>query len=132
MENVNKQETIMDTANTKETRDRNKKEKNKKRMILVILFLLIFAGISYIQLRGNYLEFKELGEQYTNIFYTNITYKYTIMAINFILLYINIYFTNRGIKKVLKPFFDKEEKPMPGLLNKSLALVISAIVSIVA
>ncbi len=132
MENVNKQETIMDTANTKETRDRNKKEKNKKRMILVILFLLIFAGISYIQLRGNYLEFKELGEQYTNIFYTNITYKYTIMAINFIVLYIIIYFTNRGIKKGLKPFFDKEEKPMPGLLNKSLALVISAIVSIVA
>ena len=101
-------------------------------MILVILFLLIFAGISYIQLRGNYLEFKELGEQYTNIFYTNITYKYTIMAINFIVLYIIIYFTNRGIKKGLKPFFDKEEKPMPGLLNKSLALVISAIVSIVA
>ena len=58
MENANKQETIMDTANTKETRNKNKKDKNKTRMILVILFLLIFVGISYIQLRGNYLEFK--------------------------------------------------------------------------
>lgn len=126
-----KQETIMDTANTKETRNRNKKEKNKTRMILVILFLFVFAGISYIQLRGSYLEYKELGEQYINIFYTNIFYKYTIMAINFVILYFIIYFTNRGIKKGLKLFFEKEDKPMPKLLNKSLALVISAIISIV-
>ena len=126
-----KQETIMDTANTKETRNRNKKEKNKTRMILVILFLLIFVGISYIQLRESFLEYQELGEQYIDIFYTNIIYKYSIMVINFVILYFIIYFTNRGIKKGLKPFFEKENKPMPKLLNKSLALVISAIVSIV-
>lgn len=130
-ENKNKQETIMDTANTKETRNKNKKEKSKTRMILVILFLLIFAGISYIQLRGSFLEYQELGEQYIDIFYTNIIYKYAIMAINFVILYFIIYFTNKGIKKGLKPFFEKENKPMPKLLNKSLALVISAIVSIV-
>lgn len=126
-----KQETIMDTANTKETKNKNKKEKSKTRMILVILFLTIFAGISYIQLRGSYLEYQELGEQYINIFYTNMFYKYTIMAINFVVLYFVIYFTNRGIRKGLKPFFEKEKKPMPKLLNKSLALVISAIASIV-
>ena len=125
-----KQETIMDTANTKETKKRNKKEKSKTRMILVILFLLIFAGISYIQLRGSFLEYRELGEQYIHIYYTNIIYKYSIMAINFVILYFVIYFTNRGIKKGLKPFFEKENKPMPKLLNKSLALVISAMVSI--
>ena len=126
-----KQETIMDTANTKETRNRNKKEKSKTRMILVILFLIVFAGISYIQLRGSYLEYQELGEQYISIFYTNIVYKYLIMVINFVVLYFIIYLTNRGIKKGLKPFFEKEDKPMPKLLNKSLALVIAAIVSIV-
>ncbi len=131
MEDNKKQETIMDTANTKETRQRNKKGKNRTRMMLVIIFLLIFAGISYIQLRGSYLEYRELGEQYIDIFYTNIIYKYSIMAINFVVLYIIIYLTNRGIKKGLKPFFEKEEKPMPKLLNKSLALVISAIVSII-
>ncbi len=130
-EKEEKIETILDTANTKETRNRNKKEKSKTRMILVILFLLIFAGISYIQLRGSFLEYKELGEQYINIFYTNMTYKYSIMAIIFVVLYLMIYFTNRGIKKGLKPFFEKESKPMPKLLNKSLALVISAIVSII-
>lgn len=131
MEENQKQETIMDTANTKETRNRNKKEKNKTRMILVILFIILFASSSYVQLRGNYLEYKELGEQYIDIFYTNIMYRYAIMAINFVILYFVMYFTNKGIKKGLKPFFEKENKPMPKLLNKSLALVISAIVSIV-
>ncbi len=131
MEENKKQETIMDTANTKETRERNKKIKSKTRAMIVIMFLLLFAGISYIQLRGSYLEYAELGEQYINIFYTNIIYRYGIMAINFIALYIIIYFTNRGIKKGLKPFFEKENKKMPKLLNKSLALVISSIVSII-
>ena len=84
-----KQETIMDTANTKETRNRNKKSSNKTRMLLVILFLIIFASISYIQLRGSYLEYLELGQQYTNVFYTNIIYRYTIMGSNFILLYLH-------------------------------------------
>ncbi len=124
-----KQETIQQTANTYETR--NKKGKSKTRMILVILFVLLFLGISYIQLRGSFLEYQELGSQYMDIFYTNNAYKYSIMAINFIVLYFIIYFTNRGIKKGLKPFFEKENKPMPRLLNKSLALIISAIVSIV-
>ena len=126
-----KQETIMDTANTKETRNKNKKEKSKTRMILVILFLLVLAGISYIQLRGSFLEYQELGEQYVSIFYTNMFYRYAIMVINFVVLYFMIYFTNKGIKKGLKPFFEKENKPMPKLLNKSLALVIAAIVSII-
>ncbi len=131
MEENKKQETILDTANTRETRDRNRKGKNRTRMMLVILFLLIFIIISYVQLRASYLEYKELGEQYINIFYTNIIYRYGIMAVNFIFLYIVIYFTNRGIKKGLKPFFEKENKPLPRLLNKSLALIISAIVSII-
>ena len=100
-------------------------------MLLVILFLIIFAIISYVQLRGSYLEYLELGESYTNIFKTNITYRYTIMAVNFVALYVVIYLTNRGIKKGLKPFFEKEEKNMPKLPNKSLALVISAIASFI-
>ena len=127
----NKQETIMDTANTKQTREKNLKRRNRTRIKLVLLFIVIFACVSYIQLRGSFLEYKELGEQYIHIFYTNIIYRYSIMVINFIIIYFVIYFTNRGIKKGLKPFFEKEGKTMPKLLNKSLALVISTIVSIV-
>ncbi len=131
MEQEKRQETIIDTANTKETRNKHKKQKSKTRMILVLLFLFVFVGISYIQLRGSFLEYQELGENYIDIFYTNILYKYAIVLMNFILLYLIIYLTNKGIKKGLKPFFEKENKPMPKLLNKSLALVISSIVSIV-
>lgn len=109
----------------------NKRKKSKTRIILVLLFLLLFAGISYIELRGSYLEYFELGQNYTNIFYTNLTYRYGIMAVNFVILYFILYFTNRGIKKGLKPFFEKEKKEIPKLPNKSLALVISALVSFV-
>lgn len=123
-ENVKKGSTeINEEKTTKEN------PKSKIRMVLVILFILIFAAVSYVQLRGSYLEYLELGESYIDIFNTNLIYRYSIMAVNFVLLFIIIYFTNRGIKKGLKPFFDKENKKMPRLLNKSLALVISIIVS---
>lgn len=118
-------------AKEKASKKDNKKKNSKTRMILVLLFLLVFACISYIQLRGSYLEYLELGEKYTSIFYTNLSYKYGMMAINFVILYFMIYLTNRGIKKGLIPFFEKEEKKMPKLPNKSLALVISAIISII-
>ena len=124
-----KQETIIDTVNTTETKKLRKSQKNRTRMLLVLLFIAIFAVISYVQLRGSYLEYLELGESYTSIFFTNLIFKYSIMAINFVILYFVIYFTNRGIKKGLQPFFEKEKKHMPKLLNKSLALVISAVVS---
>ena len=66
------------------TEETVKNKNSKKRMLLVILFLLIFAIVSYVQLRGSYLEYLELGKSYTNIFKTNITYKYAIMAVNFV------------------------------------------------
>ena len=105
-------------------------KKSKIRMILVIAFILIFAIMSYIQVRGSYLEYLELGENYLDVFYTNLIYRYALMAINFVILFFVIYMTNRGIKKGLKPFFDKEKKEMPKLLNKSISLVISIIISV--
>ena len=86
-----------------------KGKKSKTRMMLVLIFIAVFTTVSYVQLRGSYLQYKEVGENFINIFYTNLTYKYAIMGINFIILYILIYFTNRGIKKGLKPFFEKEK-----------------------
>ena len=131
-ENVQTEVNETNVVETKEIEKENTKKKNSKtRMLLVILFLLIFAAVSYVQLRGSYLEYLELGKEYTNIFKTNMTYRYTIMAVNFVVLYMVIYLTNRGIKKGLKVFFEKENKKMPKLPNKSLALVISAIASFV-
>lgn len=125
-----KQETIMDTANTKETKKINKNQKSKTRRIVVLIFIAVLAIINYVSLRGSYLEYVEMGEQYIKIFETNLIYKYSIMIVNFLILYFILYMVNRGIKKGLKPFFEKEKKEMPRLLNKSLALVISVIISI--
>ena len=59
----NKDNTVekIQEETTKSTSEKNvktdKKKNNKVRMKLVLLFLVIFAAISYISLRGNYLEF---------------------------------------------------------------------------
>lgn len=105
------------------------KKKNKARIFIVLIFIILFAIGTYINLRGTYLQYKELGENYVQAFFTNLSYKYTIFAINLVFLYILIYFTNKGIKKGLKTFFIKEKKEMPKLLNKSIAFVTSVIVS---
>lgn len=107
------------------------KKSSKLRMILVIAFVFIFLVMTYIQTRGSYLEYLELGENYVQMFWTNMIYRYSIMAVNFVVLFFIIYMTNRGIKKGLKVFLDKEKKPMPKLINKSLALVIASIVSVI-
>ena len=104
--------------------------KKNIRRILVIIFILILAISMYIVTRGSYLEYKELGEKYLSIFKTNMLYKYSIMIINFVLIYFIMYFTNRGLKKGLKVFFDEEKKEMPKLLNKAISLVIATISSV--
>lgn len=105
------------------------KKKSKTRKILVLLFIVLFAIFSFINLKGSYLEYKELGENYIEIFKTNLNYKLITFGINFILLYVLIYLTNRGIQKGLKPFFEKENKEAPKFLNKSIAFVMSVLIS---
>lgn len=133
MENNNlvEQEKIVTEEAEKENNkvQENKKKNSKSRKSLVFVFLVLFFIFCYIELRGSYLEFLELGQNYTNIFKTNMMYRYGIMAVIFIILYFVIYMTNRSIKKGLKPFFEKEKKEIPKLPNKSLALIISAISS---
>ena len=106
------------------------KNKNLK-TILVILFILIFSLATFVTLRGSYLEYKELGENYLQIFDTNLKYKYIIMLVNFVILFTIIYFTNRGIKKGIKPFLEQDKVEMPKLPNKSIALVIALIASVI-
>ena len=113
-----------------ETQVKTKAKKNKTNRMIVILFIVLFTIVMYIALRGSYLEYRELGEEFIPVFFTNLTYKSIIMGVNFVFLYFILYFTNRGIKKGLKVFFDKENKEMPKLMNKSLSLIISAIVSV--
>ena len=60
---------------------------------------MLFAITSCVVMRGNYLEYKELGEQYVQELLTNYKVKYSVMAIIFVFLFFLIYVTNRGIKK---------------------------------
>lgn len=105
-------------------------KKLNARRISVIIFLIIFTISTYINLRGSYLEYKELGERFTSVFSTNLKYEYSVMTVNFFLLYIILYFTGRGIKKGLKVFFDEEKKEIPRLPNKSISLVSALLLSV--
>lgn len=106
--------------------------KNKNsRVVLVISFLIIFIISTLIIQRGTYLEYKELGEEYIQNFKINLQFKYITMVVSFLVIYIMIYFINRGIKKGLNPFFKQDNVQMPKLLNKSIALIISCIGSVI-
>ena len=71
-ENIVKDENV----NTEE----KPKKKSKIRMILVIAFIILFAIVTYIQARGSYLEYLELGENYVQVFWTNIIYRYPLLC----------------------------------------------------
>ena len=49
------------------------------RRILVTAFLIICVIVAYINFRGSYLEYKELGENYLKTFLTKEKYQYNIM-----------------------------------------------------
>jgi len=121
----------MQNGTDTECRGETMKLGKKIRALLVIAFIAIYLLVTYITLRGQYLEYVELGTQYVEKFLIDIKYRYSIMGITFIFLSIIIYFTNRGIKKGLKPFFEQEKQEVPKLPNKSVTLVIAAVISVI-
>lgn len=108
-----------------------KEKKGKRRVFIVIAFLVIFALISFINYRSEFLQITEIGNQYSSVFKTNITYKYAITGINFLVWFIAIYITNKLIKKGLKVFFVEDKKEMPKLPNKSIALIMGGLIALV-
>ena len=101
------------------------------RRLIVATFLIIFAFGAYVSFRGSYLEFKELGENYLKTFLTKQKYQYNVMIFNFIFVFLIMYFSGRRIKKGLKTFFEQEKKEIPRLPNKSIALVVASIESLI-
>ena len=115
-----------------EEKNRNLKEQKKhgkNRMMLVILFFILASLAFYVSFRGSYLEILEIGENYTQVFWQNLLYQSVAIGVNFVILFFAIYFTNRGIKKGLKPFFEQEKKEIPKLPNKSIAFVLAILIS---
>ena len=105
--------------------------KNKKRVVLVIAFLILFAVYVAVNVRGEYLQTLEIGEQYVEVFKQNLKYKVSVIVVNFAVLYIATYITTRFIKRGLKKFFEEDKKEMPKLPNKSISLILSIIVSMI-
>ena len=120
----------MEEQNNKNNTTEKKQTKSKKRMILVVAFIILVIIFMFIKLRGDYLNILEIGENYVDIFNKNIQYSYSVMLINFIIIFLSIYITTIFIKKGLKVFFKEENKEMPKLPNKSISLVLATIISI--
>lgn len=120
------QEKSQDNVQTKKAT-----RKYGKRAIIVLIFIIGFLLFNFISLRGEYLEILEIGEEYVPIFWTNLKYRCITTLVNFVILFLSIYITNRTIKKGLNKFFDEEKKDMPKLPNKSIALIAGILISIV-
>ncbi len=116
-EKVNKTSTI---------EEKNRKSKKIRRRVVTIISLLAII-IGYIFARGNYLEISGIGENYLSVFKTDIIYTFITFIINFVILYLSFYLTNKTIKKGLKVFFDDEKKEMPKFPNKSVCFIIALI-----
>lgn len=108
----------------------NKKKFNIIKNISVILSIFLFVLITFVDLRGQYLEYAELGQQYIQKFWINVKYKYSIMGISFITISVLMTLTNFGIKRGLKTFFEDEKKSIPKLPNKSIVFIVALIGSV--
>lgn len=123
-----KKEIKQEIKNNKST----KTNKIKARVILVLAFIILMAIFAFVSYRGNYLETIEIGENFKQVFTQDLKYQYVTILVNFILLFIIISIVNNSIKKGLKAFFEEEKKAMPKLPNKSIAFILSMIVSVIA
>lgn len=129
---VENEEVENKQTQTVKTEEKAKKQKKiKRRTLFVLIVLAIFIIGSLIVYRADYLETLEIGEEYAKTFMQNVKYKLDIGIVNFIFVFTAVCITNGLIKKGLKEFFEQEKKEMPKLPNKSLALAIALITSVI-
>ena len=108
------------------------KNMKKIKLISVIAFITLFVIICYVSYRAEYLQILEIGEEYLSVFEQRNTYKTRLFGFNFIFLFLVIYINNLLIRKGLKIFFEDEKKQIPKLPNKSIALILAGVASVVA
>ena len=106
--------------------------KNKKRVILVTTFLILLAIYTVINLRGEYLKTLGIGQEYIGVVEQNLKYKLGTILTNFVVLYILTYITTKFIHRGLRKFFIEEKIEMPKLPCKSICLIFSVIIGIIA
>lgn len=109
-----------------------KEKKLISRRLIVILFFIIYALIILISSRSDYLQYKEIGEQYVSIFFKNLKTKYLVFLVAFCCSYIAIFVSNKVTRKSLSKLFEKEKIEIPKLPNKSISFIVSVIVAFIA
>lgn len=111
-----------------------KKKNNKIRKYMKLISIALsscFIIFGICKLRCEYLEYKEIGENFINVFWTNTLYTLATGAINFVLVFLILYITTKIIHKGLKPFFEDEKKEIIKLPNKSIVFIIALISSLI-
>lgn len=109
----------------------NKNRLKKFRSILVFLSLIIIGIIILFFYRSEYLNYLDAGSQYLKIFKIRSLEKTLIFVVNFILIYILMFFVTRSMQNNLKELFKNEKKDFPNLPTKSISFIISLVVSLI-
>ena len=115
------------SANT-ETESTTKKRKTRKKLVLAVLAIALL--IIYIVERGEFLEIKEIGENYISMFWQNMKYRGIAAVVNFLAIFTLTYTTTTKVKRGLKVFFEDEKKEMPKLPQKSISFIFATLVTI--
>lgn len=114
---------MSDNCEINKTEVAQKKRNIAIRNIIVLITILIVGLGCIIYFRAEYLSIKEIGEQYTDIFFKNVNSKLYLAGTIFGIMYLIIYINNKLIKHGLKKFFDDEKKKIPKLPNKTFAVI---------
>jgi len=125
----NEEQTVRQakSANT-ETENTTKKRKTRKKLVLAVLAIALL--IIYIVERGEFLEIKEIGENYISMFWQNMKYRGIAAVVNFLAIFTLTYTTTTKVKRGLKVFFEDEKKEMPKLPQKSISFIFATLVTI--
>lgn len=123
---------MADNKEERKIESTTQKKRNLAIRNIIVIFTLLIVGIGFtIVFRAEYLNIKEIGEQYTDIFFKNVNNKLYLAGAIFVITYFVIYISNKLIKHGLKKFFEDEKKEMPKLPNKTLAIIGAIIASII-
>ena len=95
--------------------------------IAVVLVILLAAAFGYYT---DYLEIREIGEEYTTVFWTDLLVKSTVRAISFVIVFLIFFINTTIIEKTVSdrggPFVELIRKPWAKLL---ISLVFSFLAS---
>lgn len=119
--------------NNSENNKEQKKSSKKNiaiRNIIVCITIIVVALICAIIFRAEYLNIKEISDKFTQIFFKKVNNRLYLGGAIFVITYLIIYISNKFIKHGVKKFFDDENKQMPKLPNKTLAIIGAIIASV--